>query len=311
MTDLICDKIKVYIYGDGLEYGRLISYLSLYPKVLIEGILNKEKKLYKYMDGIPCYTAEEADFGVVDYVIVANEKWRPIAEYLGTLKCEESKIIWSWVFSVPYFDFDKYITIRKGKITILSRNCLGGFVYRDLGMKALSPTKNCMCFRADWYEFVENYQRYLNCDMEVYDKNTHGMYQGNLGNQFMEKGIIDSKILWDFNHARDIRVAVTEWNRRRENANLDNIAVIDIITNDKELEMFDKIKINKKVGLYYKETDVKNVVFFPEWLRDSEVRIKNAFSWSGYTISECSMRGGNPKIDWIKFLDEEPDFIRY
>lgn len=122
-------RYKVYICGMGNEYNRLSSYLKLYrDRLNVLGIVTTEKQVISEMDGYPCKTIQEIDAGEMDYVIIAVNQWRQIADTLVQYGIEESRIIRGSAFYNPNFDLDKYLRLKNSNISILSNFCLGGGV---------------------------------------------------------------------------------------------------------------------------------------------------------------------------------------
>ena len=161
--------LKVYIFGHGFIYSRLASYLPLYRQKLdILGIITTEKSIDS-IDGYPCFKARKVDLNEADYIIIAVEKWREIADYLTKLGADCSKFIRANIFFLPYFDLDKYLNIRSRNISIIANDCLGGMVYKELGMRALSPTINA-------FSDFNNYSIYVN-NLEPIDYNGDIMMQ--------------------------------------------------------------------------------------------------------------------------------------
>lgn len=61
----------------------------------------------------------------MDYIIIAVQKWREIADILIQYEIDEEKIIRSTVFYYPNFNLDDYLRLKKSNVTILSNFCLG------------------------------------------------------------------------------------------------------------------------------------------------------------------------------------------
>lgn len=106
--------IKIYIYGAGQEYNKFSSYLAAYSnRIEIIGVVTTERQNIQFLDGYPCIVAEEMNIEKADYIVIAKEKWKEVAEYLKAFGIGEEQIIPSKVFSLPYFDLDDYIQLKK------------------------------------------------------------------------------------------------------------------------------------------------------------------------------------------------------
>ncbi len=305
-------KIKIYIYGAGQEYNRFLSYLAAYTnRFEVLGIVTTERQKIEYLDTYPCIVASEMSVEDVDYIIIAIEKWQGIVGYLKEFGIGDDKIIPSKVFSLPYFDLDAYIQLKKEKVTILSNSCLGAFIYKELGLVYDSPTIWLYCLGDHYLKFIENYEYYLSKEMEVLAGDSE--YKGNpyYLEHLVPKGIIDNEVIWDFPHSKDAKKTVDEWNQRRKRCNFDNVVILMIIHTDEEALYFEKLPYKKKLGIYYKDLNYSSIVCCSEW-NDIEIKHKHNYMWINYVHSHMLLtRGERGKINWIKFLLGQENFIRF
>jgi len=285
--------------------------MELYKdEIEIIGIVTTKKQNFSYMDGIPCVLVDEIE-GIYDYVIIAVQKWKEIGSILKEHGISEGKWIRSNVFYCPYFDLQEYLKLKKRRVTILSNFCLGGQVYKELGMKALSPTRNMFCLGWDYIEFLKHYKYYLSLDIQPYDEMSHEYIRGTLNREsFISKGIIGSKVVWYFNHYDTAENAVLDWNRKRKEVNFDDVAVIMTIQSDEEAFMFEELDIDKKIGVYYRDLSLESVIFCPEWERDAKLRRQFDFNWPKYANRYLTNWFMSGRVDWIRFLNGKAD-IRY
>lgn len=187
----------------------------------------------------------------MDYIIIAVIKWKEVLDILDQHGINESKIIRSTAFYSPCFDLDDYLKLKNSNISILANYCLGGFIYKELGLKVLSPTVNMFCLGDGYLEFLENYPYYLSLQMEEYENDTY--IEGTIGREaFLPKGILGNKVVWYFNHHVYAKDAVNAWNEKAKRVNCFNVAAIMILHNDEEAYRFSKLNIDKKLGIYYK-----------------------------------------------------------
>lgn len=304
------DKIKIYIYGAGEEYNKFLSYTSAYSeKIEIIGIVTTERQRVEYLDGYPCIIAKEMKVNAVDYIIIAIKKWKEIVEYLKQLDIGFEKIILSNVFSLPYFDLETYLFLKSGKVTILANTCLAGFVYRNLGLEYNSPTIGLGCWGEDYLKFLENYKFYLAKEMKlcteqrVYKNNPYCMEHD------IPKGIINNEIVWDLPHSYEPQNTITKWNERRTRCNFENIAIVMVIHTDEDAIRFDALPYKKKVGIYFKDLKLKSVIYCPEWEQE---KVRYKYDWVHYAINYMvGIFGERGKINWIRFLTDKDDYIRF
>lgn len=302
---------NVYIYGAGNEYNRFVSYLPMLLKYInILGIVTTERQKFKTIDGYPCITVDEINVSEVDYIVIAAADWKNIAEILNLKGITNNKIIRSTVFSLPWFDFNEYIKLKNSDITILSNYCLGGVLYKELGLEILSPTIDMFCAGKDYLEFLRKYQFYLKQEMCEYHEDNY--IDGTLGYEyFVPKGILGEKVIWKFNHNVTAEEAITKWKERVKKVNLNNIAVLMTIQSDEDAYAFEEIEINKKIGIYYKDLKLPDIVWCPIW-NSSDVKFEYRWNWPIVANDYMSnSRGHFSHVDWLKFFNGRKDYLRF
>lgn len=302
---------NIYIYGAGQKYNQFMAIYHKYSDQLnVIGIVTTERSIYSYIDGIPMIQADDMEFDCVEYIIIAADAWHEISQDLLNRGCCKDKIIRSHIFFLPNFDWEEYLSLKKSQLSILSNCCLGGMLYRKLGLEMLSPTINMFCLGKDWIEFVSNYKYYLKCEMKQYiDEVSMNGLRGT--EQFFPKGILDEKLIWYFNHDKTAEGAINNWNRRCKRVNLDNVVVVEIILNDDAAYAFDALPTKRKLGIYHKDLHLTNVMYIPEW-EDKNIRFSCHGSWIGFANNYMAGEGGFiGAIDWIKFLKGDNDFKRF
>lgn len=307
------NRVKCYIYGAGMEYNKLISYMNAYnDKIEILGIVTTKRQKYDVLDGIACIRPNEMKVNTMDYIIIAVEKWKEVYLYLKQLGIGDEKILRSSIFYLPNFNLGEYLKLKKSNISILANSCLGGRIYKELGLKMLSPTINNICLKeGEYIDFLSDYNYYLGKDMVEYNDRNYKYISGSCNTErFMPKGIIDDKIMWYFPHVITAKEAVEKWNERRKRINYNNIVAIMIIQTDEEAEKFEQLSIKNKLGIYYKDLNLNSVVYCPEW-EDKEQRALYRFNWYSYVHRYITNIEMPSRIDWIKFLNGEKDFLRY
>ncbi len=76
-------------------------------------------------------------------------------------------------------DRKRYCRLQKGEddFSIISQNCIGTFMYHDLGLKFCSPTINLFMEADDYIRFVERLEHYLSIDARqiVFHKSSGGV----------------------------------------------------------------------------------------------------------------------------------------
>lgn len=299
--------IKCYIYGIGMQYNILSSYLKAYQnQIKILALVTTEPQKITRMDGKEIIRPCEMKVDQMDYVIVAIEQGKEeVFEILGKMGLSD-KIIRSRVFSIPNFDLEEYLKLKNSRPSILANTCLGGLIYNKLGLKILSPTINVLC--KNYLRFLDNYVYYLNKD--IINAENDFFYE-ELNSEFLSapRGMLDTSIYWQFIHADSITPEIEKWNKRRCRVNFENVIALMVITTDEEAYKFDQLPIERKLGFYYKDLNLKSVIFTPEW-NDRKVRYCHQYrnfihQYYGKTIENVG------RIDWIKFLNGNDNFFRF
>lgn len=296
---------KAYIYGAGREYD---NFMSLYPyycsEIQIIAVITTDRQYFDTIDGYNVIRPNEVKASNIDFVIIAIEQWREAFDSLVKSGISPLKIIRSSIFRLPFFDFTKYLRLKKSNITILSNSCIAGRIYNKLALETLSPTKNMYCLGKSFVRFCNNIDYYLK--QEIRPLYNNDITEGTVGlEDFFHKGILDD-IVWTFNHDEHMENALNKWRSRVEKVNVDNIAVVMIILNDKDIELFDQIKFQKKLGVYYKETDSPHIIYCPTW-NEEKIRFQYNSNWISYANQFLESLA---KIDWINFLVDGNDYIR-
>ncbi|MCD8000822.1 MAG: DUF1919 domain-containing protein [Clostridiales bacterium] len=301
--------IEAYIFGAGQEYDRIAAVVKRYgDELLIKGIVTSKKYCRGSIDGYQAYEIREVDFKQTDYVILAvgagwQEAMKLVTEYVSA-----GRIIRSKVFLTPLFDLKNYMRLKESQCSILSNFCLGGIVSDQLGLPFLSPTVNMVCLGDHFFSFVRNCRKFLEADMKVYDNDIY--IPGTRGTEsFMGKGIIDREIVWYFRHSNNPKADVECWNRRKTRVNFDNLAVMMVLFTKEEAELFEKLPVRKKLGLFFEETGYDDIIYIPGW-EDIRIRYEHEFRWAGYAQKYVLYPNGHvPPVNWINFLNGE-EYLR-
>ncbi len=103
--------------------------------------------------------------------------------------------------------------------SIICNNCVGGAIYRDLGLPYLSPTANVLIKPNDFTRFVNDLEYYLNCTPEeiFIDGITYPV-------GVLKKG--EEQVVLHFMHDGTFEKGKEKWLRRCQRVDLDNLYVI-------------------------------------------------------------------------------------
>lgn len=246
----------------------------------------------------------------IDYVIVASLAFHEIRDQLFSYGIKKEQIIRAEVFSIPWFDWEKYLVIKSQNYSIISNYCLGGRIYKELGLEQLAPTVNAYCSGLQYIKFLKNIKKYLSSDMVCHIDEDHR--DGTVGQEtFCPKGILENEIVWNFNHCTTAQEGVVLWNKRRTRVNWDKLVILMILQSDEEAFEFSRLPYSHKLGFYHKELNLQDIVYCRRW-EEADIRKLNHYSFpvyvNNYMLNDNYQLG---KIDWISFLYGDKHFIRY
>ena len=104
--------------------------------------------------------------------------------------------------------------------TLIARDCVGGVVYHQLGLRFLSPTINLFLTPADFNLFCLSLREYLSVevteDLEAEEPYPVGILAG--------EGLTPIRV--HFMHYEDFASAKAKWEERKARVNYDNLFVI-------------------------------------------------------------------------------------
>lgn len=201
-----------------------------------------------------------------DYIIITTSAyWDEIVKWCEiNLKIGRERIISFSVFKLPFFDWKKYINIRTNPPSIIAEQCIGGYILHDLRLPFETPFINTLIghiYKNDVWDMFENLDKYMKIapsKMPV-DATFEDMPESMINER------IDYPRLWYDNiclhgfHYSNQEEFLGEWEKRRKRYNADNKVVIKVIYSEADLIKFEELNVNKKIGIYYKECEVKDI----------------------------------------------------
>lgn len=146
--------------------------------------------------------------------------------------------------------------IKNKKFTLISKDCTGGMLLSELGLRLDTPTINA-CFHAgDFVKFCANLRYYLSHDMVENKENSlkMGYPVGILGDYSKEVRV------W-FMHYENFSYAKAKWKERSSRVHWDNIFIIMTDgkgCNEEIAQEFDLLPYEHKALLTYRELENLN-----------------------------------------------------
>lgn len=188
--------------------------------------------------------------------------------------------------------------LKNENFTIISNNCIGGFIYQDLKQPYLTPTANIYISPEDFVKFCKNIKKYIKIEMkEVKEPNVScpvGM-------------IKDVKIY--FVHYKTFQEGKEKWDYRKKRINYQNLYCIMTDRNtiycepsacdDKIIYEFDRLPIKNKVVFTSKNYPLDSVHYLPKY-KDKVVDVAtNYVNLFGKYVIESN------GFDYVDFLNNK------
>ena len=197
---------------------------------------------------------KEIDF---DVVIIMTEKkvFKEILRDVLELGIKEENILSYKVLSLPDFDMERYIDLKKNVPSILSNNCWGGLTYHNLGLEFTSPTINMYIVSPDYLKLLKNPYKYMNEELKF-----EGIgYSALLKREYPILKCADINL--HFNHYDTFEKANEDWEKRKKRINWNNLFVMMYTKNYDEAREFASLPYKKKVCFVPFETTEESMLY--------------------------------------------------
>ena len=247
--------------------------------------------------------------GGVEYIVIATEQhYQEILRYgVEDLNIPREIFLKGSIFTIPYFDWKRYIKIYKGKISIVAECCYGGILSHCLGLPFYSPFVNLRVNDRDSYtEMICNLNYYMSVSPTT--KNI-GRYKDKDWTSI--EGRVKYPILWYGDimlhgfHYRSEEDFYKKWEERRKRYHSESTVVFKILYDEKDIEEFEALNLQNKVGVYYENTKWENIITTP--VRNVSV-YDYAYQYGSYVTQTFITGTVFRYIDIFKALLGEEDF---
>lgn len=310
---------KSIIWGVGSFYDNYIVHYVLNDEINVIGFVSGCETVGKELDKKPIFSLNEITNIDFDFIIVAVEDQQIFRDIRKRIVNEyhvpEKKCINGKVFKHPCFNWERYMKILENPPTLITEACYGGYIYNQLGMQFFSPFINTRISENDYLKLINNVAFYLSQNLEagndvqkiedIQPKIGEDISWGKMGYPIAMLGDLELHAI----HAKDLKSYMDEWERRMQRINWDNIWILMIIENEEILEKFKAIKYEKKIGIYYRETDCEQIITLKEW-GNFLSRLKFGHDFLSYVHHQIWDEKIFRSIDLFKMLSGERYFIR-
>lgn len=162
---------------------------------------------------------------------------------------------------------------RNRSFTIISNNCWGGGIYKDLNLGYRSPTVGLFFYAPCYIEFLENFDSIIEHDLQFVSKSKYDIsnkYREDK-NSYYPIGVLD-QIEIHFLHYRSEEDAFNKWNYRKARINKNNLFVKfcdrDLCNTDL-IKRFDALNFPNKIFFSSKKLpEIKSAIYLPVYKND-------------------------------------------
>ncbi|MCQ2499190.1 MAG: DUF1919 domain-containing protein [Lachnospiraceae bacterium] len=298
---------KIILFGNASSYDIYLHHLTYgfsNTNAQIIGFVTVENIGYSYIDDVPIFSV--MDLISMDYDYLINLSSPDLGDYpsqlFKMLNIPSDKIIPGMVLSLPCFNWDRYIKIRKNTPSIITHHCLGGFFYNALGLQFCSPLIN-MFIDSDSIPKL-----YLNIEHYFAQQPVHiGIGHDSIQDREYPILLLDD-IKLHCNHYDSATEAIEAWQRRITRVNYDNLFYEMSICSDTDYNLFQSIPSDKKIAFSFSQWKDERVICFPCDKTDFYNTYQSPAELSNIIFSKKSIVLKN--IDIFKLFTGESDYIR-
>ena len=293
---------RIIIWGAGYEYETVShAIFSLVEKGQGEvlGIMADSLPPSGTLDGFPILPKDalrDLDF---DYLIccVTRDPDGVIAHIVKDYGLPREKIVRTQMMNSSHFDLARYLRLRESNVSIISDLCWGGYLYRTLDLRCMTPFRNL-------YIEDESYLRLLG-DLKGYCSEEPRFLRfgkDDFGKRHPIMALGDVEL--HFNHAKTPKEALAQWQARVGRINWDNLfAMMWTIDRNSELAFNALEGYDKRICFVpHKTSEPFSLQLYARPLEKHFFDAVNATAMS--TV-------GSYQFDAIKLLLGEPDYLRY
>lgn len=304
---------KCVVWGIGNDYEIVINQLQFEVckgNVEVVALVARQQDVIgKKLDGYSIILKEELKDIQFDYVVITSSLYyQEIRRQAIELGIDGNIIINGAVMNLPLFDFSRYTSLLKNRITILSDDCWGGYVYHRLFLQFYLPLINIYWQKDAFVKFIQKPVYYLNKPLEM-------EREGNIRGGICPVGSLgegNERVCMEFVHSFCFEDAKRLWDKRRERMNFNNMFIkleldASMEGNENLLRAFSGVK-QKKICFYSGETEVEDVLYLKRF--EKFVRSGSRVDTIKYHDYIRNLNWLLKSVDILKLLNGEKDFLR-
>jgi uncharacterized protein (DUF1919 family) len=238
---------KIIIFGIGTGVVNVLKVLNE-KFVIVAYCDNDNKKQGNFINNIPVIGPNEICNYVYDYIIIANQYVIDIRNQLQLLGVNMNNVLPKWEEKINItHKYDGYF-----KYSLVSNTCLGGFIYKEINSKYLSPFIWTCIEDKDYLKLIKDIRKYLGYELNFIT-----------GEEYPVAMLGDIKIA--FPHFKTNDIAMKKWNERLERFDFDNTFTLMIITDKSTALKFEELNIKNKLALTDRNYGIENCIVMDKW----------------------------------------------
>jgi uncharacterized protein (DUF1919 family) len=190
--------------------------------------------------------------------------------------------------------------VKNENFTIISNNCVAGWIYQKLGLPYTTPTIGLFFFSDDYIKFLENLEYYIRSPLNFTKTSKHPEANEVLKVHPYPIGLLGDDVEIQFIHFKKEEDAAEKWKRRIERINFSNLF---IIYSDRDnfreeyLHRYEKLSFRNKIFFSSKPFEQSFVVFIEDYKREVQV-------------GEFLDREYEKYFNVVKWLNGDTDFLK-
>ena len=194
--------------------------------------------------------------------------------------------------------------LKNENFTLITRDCMAGIIYHNLGLQFTSPTINLHFHTIyDYYNFCNNLEKYLQLELEDPLK-ANSFPNKEEAISLIKKVHYPIAVLGDIiihlNHYKTLKEAHDKWEERKKRVNLNNLYIIsndyiddNSFLSDEYIRKFSQLKCKNIIILTQKETNIPYTKYI------EKEKFRKLMNTNPYT----GIRGLDLYFDYVDFLN--------
>jgi uncharacterized protein (DUF1919 family) len=183
-------------------------------------------------------------------------------------------------------------SLQDRNITIISNNCAGSFIYKDMRLCFNSPTIGLFFYSPDYIKFLKNLDYYLEMELSFTNQSK---YEGSFPYPI---GVLDD-IEIHFVHYKDQTHARTKWNMRKKRILRDKLFIIGAEVKECTPEIireFDELPFENKI--FFTQTPHPLIHSAVHLKRYENIEFESYLRWRGWV----------EYVDLVKWFNGETNY---